>query len=102
MANFGNEAEAAPTSRFADSEDPELVVAAKALAPEVGEFTYSEKEICLYNLGLGATEKELKYVFEGDDEFQAIPTFGVIPQFSVAGGVSRESTLLLCYARDDD
>lgn len=24
----------------------------------------------LYNLGVGATEKELKYTFEGDQEFQ--------------------------------
>jgi multifunctional beta-oxidation protein len=36
----------------------------------------------LYNLGIGATEKELKWTFEGDDEFSALPTFGVIPQFS--------------------
>ena len=36
----------------------------------------------MYNLGIGATEKELKWVFEGDDEFSALPTFGVIPQFS--------------------
>ena len=36
----------------------------------------------MYNLGIGATEKELKWTFEGDDEFSPLPTFGVIPQFS--------------------
>jgi multifunctional beta-oxidation protein len=36
----------------------------------------------LYNLGIGATEKELKWTFEGDDEFSALPTFGVVPQLS--------------------
>lgn len=33
----------------------------------------------LYNLGVGATEKELKWTYEGDDQFQALPTFAVIP-----------------------
>lgn len=36
----------------------------------------------LYNLGIGATENELKWVYEGDEEFQALPTFGVIPGMS--------------------
>ena len=36
----------------------------------------------LYNLGIGAAENELKWVYEGDEEFQALPTFGVIPGMS--------------------
>jgi len=43
--------------------------------------------VILYNLGIGATEKELKWTFEGDDEFSALPTFGVVPQFGCAAGV---------------
>jgi multifunctional beta-oxidation protein len=35
----------------------------------------------LYNLGIGAKRTDLRYVFEGNDEFQVIPTFGVIPPF---------------------
>jgi acyl dehydratase/putative sterol carrier protein len=35
----------------------------------------------LYNLGVGCSEKELKYVFEANPQFAAIPTFGVIPAF---------------------
>lgn len=41
----------------------------------------------LYNLGIGATEKELQWTYEGDDEFGALPTFGVIPQISASTGV---------------
>ena len=36
----------------------------------------------LYNLGIGAKRTDLRYVFEGNDEFQVIPTFGVIPPFN--------------------
>jgi multifunctional beta-oxidation protein len=35
--------------------------------------------VILYNLGIGATEKELKWTYEGDEEFQALPTFAVLP-----------------------
>jgi multifunctional beta-oxidation protein len=35
----------------------------------------------LYNLGIGAKRTELPYVFEGNENFQVLPTYGVIPQF---------------------
>lgn len=41
----------------------------------------------LYNLGVGATEKELQWTYEGDSEFCVLPTFGVIPQFPASSGV---------------
>ena len=40
----------------------------------------------LYNLGLGAKRTDLKWVFEGADGFEALPTFGVIPQFAAQMG----------------
>ncbi|PBP28960.1 hypothetical protein BUE80_DR000138 [Diplocarpon rosae] len=46
------------------------------------EFKYEERDILLYNLGVGAKKTDLHYVFEGDENFQALPTFGVIPFFS--------------------
>lgn len=46
-------------------------------------FVYTKRDIMLYNLGVGCTEKELKYVFEGHSDFAAIPTFGVIPAFVI-------------------
>jgi multifunctional beta-oxidation protein len=35
----------------------------------------------LYNLGIGAKRTDLSYVFEGNENFQVLPTYGVIPQF---------------------
>ncbi|CCD27385.1 bifunctional hydroxyacyl-CoA dehydrogenase/enoyl-CoA hydratase FOX2 NDAI_0K01940 [Naumovozyma dairenensis CBS 421] len=42
-------------------------------------FNYTEKDCILYNLGLGSTRNELKYVYENDPNFQVLPTFAVIP-----------------------
>lgn len=46
------------------------------------EFKYEERDAILYNIGIGAKPTDLKYVFEGSDEFQVLPTFGVIPPFN--------------------
>lgn len=46
------------------------------------EFAYEERDSILYNLGVGAKRTDLKYVFEGAEDFQVIPTFGVIPPFN--------------------
>lgn len=46
------------------------------------EFKYEERDSILYNLGVGAKATELKYVFEGAEDFQVLPTFGVIPPFN--------------------
>ncbi|KAF8899950.1 multifunctional beta-oxidation protein [Gymnopilus junonius] len=68
-------------SAFADAEDSQLVLNAKRVPTEPSTYSFTERDVILYNLGIGATEKELKWTFEGDDEFSALPTFGVIPQF---------------------
>ncbi|KAI0014460.1 NAD(P)-binding protein [Xylariaceae sp. FL0662B] len=47
------------------------------------EFSYTERDSILYNLGIGAKRTDLPYVFEGHEDFQVLPTFGVIPQFDV-------------------
>jgi multifunctional beta-oxidation protein len=53
-------------------------------------YQYTDRDIILYNLGIGATEKELQWTFEGDDEFAALPTFGVVPQFPASIGLSPD------------
>ncbi|PVI06258.1 peroxisomal multifunctional enzyme type 2 [Periconia macrospinosa] len=55
---------------------------AKAAKAEGTPFDYTEKDVILYNLGIGAKRTELPFVFENDDNFQVIPTFGVIPPFN--------------------
>jgi len=64
---------------FADPEDSELVRKNKRQIPESSLYNYTERDVILYNLGVGATEKELKWTYEGDEEFQALPTFAVVP-----------------------
>lgn len=98
--NFGNEADDSAggsgsnssdaSSPYADPEDSKLVAEAKTKVEEPLEYHYTDRDVILYNLGIGATEKELQWTFEGDDEFAAIPTFGVIPQFMASGGLSLD------------
>ncbi|PWN47067.1 putative multifunctional beta-oxidation protein, partial [Violaceomyces palustris] len=91
VANFGRTSEAEDdedeSADYSDPEDPEIVKTAKAQKYDDSEFSYSERDVILYNLGIGATEKELDLVFEQDDGFKALPTFGVIPQFMASGGI---------------
>jgi multifunctional beta-oxidation protein len=65
-------------------ENEHLAAIAKALKTEgePSEFKYEERDVILYNLGIGAKRTDLKYVFEGSDDFQVVPTFGVIPPFN--------------------
>ncbi|KAF9525688.1 hydroxysteroid dehydrogenase [Crepidotus variabilis] len=67
---------------FADEEDSDLVRENKKVVPEPVDFSYIERDVILYNLGIGSTEKELKWTYEGDEDFQALPTYGVVPMFS--------------------
>ncbi|CDO54451.1 hypothetical protein DV495_002106 [Geotrichum candidum] len=46
------------------------------------DYDLDFKKTILYNLSVGAKASELKHTFEGVDEFEVIPTFGVIPYFS--------------------
>jgi multifunctional beta-oxidation protein len=77
-------------SAYADSEDAEAVAHAKKAAKETGEFSYTERDVILYNLGIGATEQELHWVFENDDHFSALPSFGVVPQFLTSSSLPMD------------
>eukprot|EP00455_Lapot_gusevi_P037804 TRINITY_DN423_c0_g1_i1.p1 TRINITY_DN423_c0_g1~~TRINITY_DN423_c0_g1_i1.p1 ORF type:complete len:752 (-),score=268.99 TRINITY_DN423_c0_g1_i1:137-2392(-) len=46
-------------------------------------FTYTERDVALYALGVGAAAnpldpQQLKFVYENDPHFQVLPTFGVV------------------------
>jgi multifunctional beta-oxidation protein len=96
VSNFGAEGESeAPSTdesaeTYADPEDSEVVATAKKAVPPAMEYTFAEKDCILYNLGIGAHEKQLKYVYEADENFQVIPTFGVIPQFASSMNMPSE------------
>ncbi|SCU97700.1 LAMI_0F11034g1_1 [Lachancea mirantina] len=51
-------------------------------------FKYTERDVILYNIGLGSTSKELKYTYENDANFQVLPTFGVIPFMSSGNAIN--------------
>ncbi|CCF58003.1 hypothetical protein KAFR_0D03550 [Kazachstania africana CBS 2517] len=53
-------------------------------------FSYSSRDCILYNLGVGATSKELQYVYENDDKFQVLPTFAVIPGMNALASISMD------------
>lgn len=68
---------------------------AKAMAADFPEtkYSYTEKEVVLYNLGIGAASdpldrSELNFCYEGAENFSVIPTFGVIPPSSSLGHVT--------------
>ena len=56
-------------------------------APEPQDYLYSERDVILYNLSIGATEQELRWTFENHEDFAALPTFGVVPQFMSSSGI---------------
>jgi len=72
---------------FTDPEDSQVVVEAKRNRINPVEYNYTERDVILYNLGIGATAKELQWTYEGHDDFAALPTFGVIPQFQAGIGI---------------
>ncbi|KAI2624153.1 NAD(P)-binding protein [Hypoxylon sp. NC1633] len=84
MANMENKRGASKAKSTAGG-NQYLEAQKKAFAAEspATEFTYTERDSMLYNLGVGAKRTELQYVFEGSEDFQVLPTFGVIPQFDV-------------------
>ena len=45
-------------------------------------FTYSKKDSILYALGVGCGADELRWVWEGAQDFQTLPSFGVLPGFA--------------------
>jgi acyl dehydratase len=42
------------------------------------DYSYTERDLMLYALGIGFTRENLEYVYEGSKEFGAFPTYGVI------------------------
>jgi len=73
-----------------DPEDSQLVANAKKASFDSVNYSYTERDLILYNLGIGATARELQWTYEGHDEFAALPTFGVIPQFQAGIGISLD------------
>jgi len=70
-----------------DPEDSEIVIEAKKSPIDPVDYSYTKRDVILYNLGIGATERNLQWTYEEHDQFAALPTFGVVPQFYASGSV---------------
>lgn len=54
---------------YEDSEDTKDIKAAKRQEVDPHEYNFSERDVILYNLGLGAKADELHWVYENSDGF---------------------------------
>lgn len=82
MANMQNKSKGGKKSGGKNEEVLAAIEAAKKAQAEGTPFNYDERDVILYNLGLGAKRTDLSLVYENDDKFQVLPTFGVIPPFN--------------------
>ncbi|KAK3810415.1 MAG: MaoC like domain protein [Linnemannia elongata] len=88
MANFENVGEASAERPKVVSADGKVdVEAAKSLEFTSEVFEYTERDVILYNLGIGAKRTDLHLVYENNEAFGAVPTFGVIPSFTAMNAV---------------
>ncbi|EMD88293.1 hypothetical protein COCC4DRAFT_174938 [Bipolaris maydis ATCC 48331] len=84
MANIENTSKGKKEKKSTKSNEEILEAQKKALAAKSQgtPFNYTERDVILYNLGVGAKRTDLPFVYEGDENFQVIPTFGVVPPFN--------------------
>lgn len=74
MQNMNNRKSGAKSS--VNSRVLEAIEKAKKVTSQGTVFEYDDKDVILYNLGIGAKKMDLKWVYEGDQGFEALPTFG--------------------------
>ena len=55
------------------------IQAAKELKPTPTTYTYDDRDVILYNLSMGCKRTDLSLVYENDENFSVLPSFGVIP-----------------------
>ncbi|EIW66394.1 hypothetical protein TREMEDRAFT_45825 [Tremella mesenterica DSM 1558] len=90
MDNFSNTSNGGSEDDYEDNEDTPEIKAAKKQQNEPEEFTFTERDVILYNLGVGATAEELQWTYENSDGFAPLPTFGVIPQFGTSSSMPMD------------
>jgi multifunctional beta-oxidation protein len=64
-----------------------------AAEPESSPYSYTKNEVILYNLALGAKRTDLPLVYENAENFQALPTFGVIPTYFSKSSIRMDEIL---------
>lgn len=77
MANVDNKGDADDSSDYIAK-----IEKAKAAKAEGTPYSYDDRDTILYNISIGAKYTELPLVYENNDNFHVLPTFGVIPSFN--------------------
>ena len=57
-------------------------------------YDYKKKDVILYNLGLGAKQSDLAWVFEGSPSFEVLPSFGTALASPVRKGYPADADLI--------
>ncbi|KAI9217127.1 hypothetical protein BC828DRAFT_391945, partial [Blastocladiella britannica] len=85
-----NEADAAVAAKKetkgSSSSSVDVAAAQKLDFPAI-THEYTERDVILYALGVGATRNDLQWVYENSDKFQALPTYGIITGFDAMNAV---------------
>ncbi|PGH06793.1 peroxisomal hydratase-dehydrogenase-epimerase [Helicocarpus griseus UAMH5409] len=84
MENMSNVSGGKEESKGGDQQILSAIEAAKNMKAEGTPFDYVDRDVILYNISLGAKRTDLSLVYENSSDFQALPTFGVIPWFNTA------------------
>ncbi len=61
---------------------------AMTLKPITSSYAYDDRDVILYNIALGARRTDLDLVYENSQDFQALPTFGIVPTYSAQSAFS--------------
>ena len=80
QGNFENVSKKSPNASVTGSKID--VERAKQAVMKSAAFEYTERDVILYALGLGAKRTDLNLVYENDEKFMTLPTYGVIPAFA--------------------
>ena len=82
MANMANRS--SDSDSGSGNETVAAIEKAKNMSADGTAFDYVDRDIILYNLSLGAKRTDLPLVYENHENFQALPSYGVVPWFNTA------------------
>lgn len=82
LANMSNRQNDGESEADGDNSILKAIEKAKTLTSDGTVYDYTDREVILYNLSLGAKRTDLPLVYENDENFQPLPTFGVVPYFN--------------------
>lgn len=97
MDNFSNRSKGAKPVKKETKVDQGIldnIEKAKKAQAQGSEFVYDDRDVILYNLGLGAKRTDLPLVYENSESFQVLPTFGVIPPFGASTPYSMDDVMV--------